>query len=43
MMEMEALGAVDEYIVIHQTFLACRDPKDNMTLELAVNGEADFS
>lgn len=38
---MQALDEVDEYILIHQTVSACRDPKDNMILELAVNGKAD--
>jgi uncharacterized protein len=36
------LGRVAERIPITYTVHACRDPKDNMLLELAVNGSADL-
>ncbi len=36
------LGRVAERIPITYTIHACRDPKDNMILELAVNGQADL-
>jgi putative PIN family toxin of toxin-antitoxin system len=36
------LGRVAERIPITYTIHACRDPKDNMILELAVNGRADL-
>ncbi len=34
------LGRVAERIPITYTIHTCRDPKDNMILEVAVNGEA---
>jgi uncharacterized protein len=36
------LGRVAERVPITYTVHACRDPKDNMLLELAVNGSADL-
>ncbi len=36
------LGRVAEMVPITHTIRACRDPKDDMFLELAVNGEAQF-
>ena len=33
--------AVAELVKITQPFIACRDPKDDKFLELAVNGQAD--
>ncbi|TAE80988.1 MAG: putative toxin-antitoxin system toxin component, PIN family [Alphaproteobacteria bacterium] len=30
-----------EYVAIHEVIVACRDAKDDMFLELAVNGKAD--
>jgi uncharacterized protein len=30
-----------EYVVIHEVIMACRDAKDDMFLDLAVNGKAD--
>ncbi len=36
------LGRVAERMVIPQTARACRDPKDNMLLELAINGRTDW-
>jgi putative PIN family toxin of toxin-antitoxin system len=33
---------VAEIIEINETITACRDPKDDMLLELAVSGNADF-
>jgi uncharacterized protein len=31
-----------EYVAIHEAIVACRDAKDDMFLELAVNGKADM-
>jgi putative PIN family toxin of toxin-antitoxin system len=36
------LGRIAERIPITYTVHACRDPKDNMILEVAVNGRADL-
>ena len=36
------MGRVAERIPITYTVHICRDPKDNMFLELAVNGSPDF-
>lgn len=36
------LGRIAERIPITYTVHACRDPKDNMILEVAVNGHADL-
>jgi putative PIN family toxin of toxin-antitoxin system len=36
------LGRVAERVPITYTVHVCRDPKDNMLLELAVNGSADL-
>jgi putative PIN family toxin of toxin-antitoxin system len=36
------LGRVAERIPVVYRIQACRDPKDNMVLEVAVNGAADF-
>ena len=33
---------VAEMVEISETIIACRDPKDNKLLELAVSGNADF-
>ena len=33
---------VAEMVEIRETILACRDPKDNKLLELAISGNADF-
>lgn len=33
---------IAEMIEINETIVACRDPKDDKLLELAVSGEADF-
>lgn len=35
------LGRVAEMVPINHTIRACRDPKDDQFLELAVNGGAD--
>lgn len=35
------LGRVAERVFVTYSVHACRDPKDNMILELAVNGQAD--
>ncbi len=39
---MQVLDEVAECISIRQTVSACRDPKDNMILELAIGGSADL-
>jgi len=31
-----------EHVIIAEPVVACRDPKDDKFLELAVNGHADF-
>lgn len=36
------LAAVAEQVSIIHTVHICRDPKDNMILELAISGQADF-
>ena len=38
---IQDLDSVAELVIITQTVHVCRDPKDNMILELAINGEAD--
>jgi len=38
---LEALMAVAELVNISEQIIACRDPKDDKFLELAVNGGAD--
>ncbi len=38
---LRLLGRVAEVVPITYTIRACRDPKDDMLLELAVNGSAD--
>ena len=37
-----ALVAVADHVAVTHQIQVCRDPKDNMILELAVNGGADF-
>ena len=39
---LRLLGRVAEWVPIIQTVRACRDPRDDKFLELAVNGEADL-
>jgi putative PIN family toxin of toxin-antitoxin system len=39
---LHGLFHISELVIVHQRFQVCRDPRDNMLLELAVNGEADF-
>jgi putative PIN family toxin of toxin-antitoxin system len=39
---MDALLDEAEWVPITRAIQACRDPKDNMVLELAVSGGADF-
>jgi putative PIN family toxin of toxin-antitoxin system len=39
---LEYLQAKMERVAITQFFQVCRDPKDNMVLELAVSGHADY-
>ena len=36
------LGRIAEFVTTTYTVHACRDPKDNMFLEVAVNGQADL-
>ncbi len=39
---LRSLDTIGERVPITYTVHACRDPKDNMILELAVNGRADM-
>lgn len=39
---LRSLDTIGERIPITYTVHACRDPKDNMILELAINGRADM-
>jgi uncharacterized protein len=39
---VSALTAAAELVVILQGVHICRDPKDNLILEVALNGKADF-
>lgn len=39
---MRLYARICEYVHCHRRVAACRDPKDDKFLELAVNGEADF-
>jgi putative PIN family toxin of toxin-antitoxin system len=36
---LRALGRIAEFVSVHYAIHACRDPKDDKFLELAVNGE----
>jgi len=36
------LGRIAELVTITQTIQACRDPRDDKILEVAVNGRADL-
>jgi putative PIN family toxin of toxin-antitoxin system len=38
---LEALAAAADLIDVNESVTACRDPKDNFVLELAVSGSAD--
>jgi putative PIN family toxin of toxin-antitoxin system len=38
---LRALGRIAEFVPIHYAVHACRDPKDDKFLELAVNGKAE--
>ena len=39
---LQSLFHISELVAINRTIQVCRDPKDNMLLELAINGRADF-
>jgi len=39
---LEQLEINSERVAITCFFQVCRDPKDNMMLELAINGKADY-
>ncbi|MBV9035454.1 MAG: putative toxin-antitoxin system toxin component, PIN family, partial [Acidobacteriaceae bacterium] len=39
---LQSLFHISEFVMIVHTVQVCRDPKDNMLLELAVNGQANF-
>ena len=39
---LSQLIRISQKVVVTYTVTACRDPKDNMILELALSGKADF-
>ena len=39
---LKKLIRISQKVVVTHTVTACRDPEDNMILELALSGEADF-